>query len=68
MLNWVKANRKALNAGKLKEKRVEKFRKFLEMAERYKHKISINDIMKGTRYIILSGMTAMVLLFSCEKE
>ena len=38
MLNWVKANRKALNAGKLKEKRVEKFRKLLEMAERYKHK------------------------------
>ena len=24
MLNWVKANRKALNAGKLKEERVEK--------------------------------------------
>lgn len=24
MLNWVKANRKALNAGKMKEKRVEK--------------------------------------------
>ena len=23
--------------------------------------------MKGTIYIILSGMTAMVLLFSCEK-
>ena len=38
MLNWVKAKRKALNAGKLKEKRVEKFRKLLEMAERYRHK------------------------------
>ena len=33
MLNWVKANRKALNAGRLKEERVEKFRKLLEMTE-----------------------------------
>ena len=31
MLNWVKANRKALNAGKLKEDRVEAFMKLLEM-------------------------------------
>ncbi len=33
MLNWVKANRKALNVGRLKEERVEKFRKLLEMTE-----------------------------------
>ncbi len=33
MLNWVKANRKALNAGRLKEERVEKSRKLLEMTE-----------------------------------
>ena len=26
MLNWLKANRKALNAGKMKAERVEKFR------------------------------------------
>ena len=38
MLNWVKANRKALNAGKLKDERVEKFRKLLEMTEQYKRK------------------------------
>ena len=38
MLNWLKANRKALNAGKMKEKRVEKFRKLLEMTEQYKRK------------------------------
>ena len=38
MLNWLKANRKALNAGKLKEERVEKFRKLLEMTEQYKIK------------------------------
>jgi hypothetical protein len=38
MLNWLKANRKALNAGTLKEKRVEKFRKLLELTEQYKRK------------------------------
>lgn len=37
-LNWCKANRKALNAGKLKEERVEKFRKLLELTELYKRK------------------------------
>ena len=37
-LNWLKANRKALNAGKLKEERVEKFRKLLELTELYKRK------------------------------
>ena len=31
MLNWVKANRKAMNAGKLKPERVEAFMKLLEM-------------------------------------
>ena len=38
MLNWLKANRKALNAGKMKTERVEKFRKLLEMTEKYKRK------------------------------
>ena len=37
-LNWLKANRKALNAGKMKPERVEKFRKLLEMAEQYRRK------------------------------
>jgi hypothetical protein len=36
MLNWVKANRKALNAGKLKEERVGKFRKLLALMEECK--------------------------------
>ena len=36
MLNWVKANRKALNAGKMKPERVEKFRKLLGMIEQYR--------------------------------
>lgn len=37
-LNWLRANRKVLNAGKMKTERVEKFRKLLEMAEQYKRK------------------------------
>ncbi len=38
MLNWVKANRKAMNAGKMKPERVEKFRKLLELTEQYRRK------------------------------
>ena len=37
MLNWVKANRKALNAGKMKPERVEKFRELLALCEEYRH-------------------------------
>ena len=38
MLNWVKANRKVLNAGKLKADRVEAFKRLLEMMELCKRK------------------------------
>ena len=38
MLNWLKANRKALNAGKMKPERIEKFRKLQEMTEQYRRK------------------------------
>lgn len=38
MLNWLKANRKKMNAGELKEERVEMFKKLLEMGEKYKRK------------------------------
>jgi hypothetical protein len=38
MLNWVKANRKALNAGKLKEDRVKAFKKLLALMEENKRK------------------------------
>ena len=38
MINWLKANRKALNAGKMKPERVEMFRKLLEMTEQYRRK------------------------------
>ena len=34
MLNWMKATRKKMNAGELKEERVELFQKLLEMGER----------------------------------
>ena len=37
-LNWLKANRKVMNAGKMKTERVEKFRKLLELTEQYKRK------------------------------
>ena len=37
-LNWLKANRKVLNAGKMKAERVEKFRKLQEMMEQYRRK------------------------------
>jgi hypothetical protein len=36
MLNWIKANRKAMNAGKMKEERVGKFKELLELIELYK--------------------------------
>ena len=38
MLNWVKANRKVMNAGKMKPSRVEMFEKLLELMEQYKRK------------------------------
>ena len=37
-LNWLKANRKVMNAGKMKPERVEKFSKLLEMSEQYRRK------------------------------
>ena len=36
MLNWVKANRKSMNAGKLKAERVEPFQQLLGLIEKYK--------------------------------
>ena len=38
MLNWVKQQRKLKNKGELKVERAEKFRKLLEMTERYRRK------------------------------
>ena len=36
MLNWMKANRKVLNAGKMKPDRVEAFKRLLEIMEECK--------------------------------
>lgn len=36
MLNWVKANRKVMNAGKMKPDRVKMFKKLQELMEEYK--------------------------------
>ena len=38
MLNWLKANRKALNADKMKPERLEMFRRLLSLMEEYKRK------------------------------
>ena len=38
MLNWVKANRKVLNAGKMKTDRVERFKELLALMEQYRRK------------------------------
>ena len=38
MLNWVKANRKAMNAGELKEPRLGMFKELLTLSEKYKRK------------------------------
>ena len=36
MLNWLKANRKAMNAGRMKPERVERFKALLVLMEKYK--------------------------------
>ena len=36
LLNWLKANRKKMNAGKLQEPRLRKFKELLALAEEYK--------------------------------
>ena len=36
-LNWIKHNRKLLNAGELKTERVGDFKELLALCERYKH-------------------------------
>ena len=38
MLNWLKANRKAMNAGKMRPERLEAFGRLMEIMEEYKRK------------------------------
>ena len=37
-LNWLKANRKVMNAGKRKPERVEKFKELVALTEQYRRK------------------------------
>ena len=37
MLNWIKQQRKLVNAGKLKVERIERFKELMELGEKYKH-------------------------------
>ncbi len=37
-LNWLKANRKVMNAGKMKPERVEKFKELVALTEQYRRK------------------------------
>ncbi len=36
MLNWLKANRKKMNAGELQEPRLSMFKELLELCDKYK--------------------------------
>lgn len=38
LLNWIKSNRKKMNAGELLEPRLSRFKKLLVLAEEYKRK------------------------------
>ncbi len=38
MMNWLKANRKVLNAGKMNPERVEKFKELLALMEQHRRK------------------------------
>ena len=37
-LNWLKANRKVMNKGEMKEARISLFRELMELGERYRRK------------------------------
>jgi len=45
-LNWLKANRKLMNAGKMKCERAELFKRLLEIVEQYKRKNQYEIIQK----------------------
>lgn len=46
MLNWLKANRKKMNAGEMKVERVERFRELLEMMEEKYEPTGLEDMME----------------------
>ena len=53
MLNWLKANRKRMNAGELKQERVEQFKKLLALMEQYKHVNQWKLVEKDLNYEVL---------------
>ena len=38
LVNWTKQQRKLMNAGELKEPRLEMFKELIELSEKYRHK------------------------------
>lgn len=38
LVNWTKKQRKLMNAGELKEPRLEMFKELIELSEKYRHK------------------------------
>lgn len=46
MLNWLKANRKKMNAGELKPERIGLFKQLLEMGEECKYIINMPNLLK----------------------
>ena len=56
MLNWLKATRKRMNAGELKENRVELFQKLLEFGEKYKKGESVSVINLESNKLIWTEM------------
>lgn len=38
MLNWLKANRKLMNAGEMREERLARFKELLSLTERFRRK------------------------------
>ena len=46
MLNWVKANRKRMNARELKEPRLGKFKELLALSEQYWYKVILRPILR----------------------
>lgn len=51
MLNWLKANGKAVNTGKLKDPRWVKFEELLELIEIYKRKNQYEHLKKNEIFL-----------------
>lgn len=62
MLNWIKTNRKALNAGKLKVDRVEAFGKLLTFSETYIPRTGMNNVgISKTNYAMVERMRPLLV-------